>query len=148
MEPRFSQIVLGIDTFQGIETTEGVETPFSAGWPLFIIGQARQRGCDFEKEADGYGPGDGTHGDWSGIRDSSFEALERMTAKALNYLFSVDEGSAHLIRHMFDGSDSHEATCSSRHGAGECDCRMQSRPCACRPDKKCPAHPFPRLGRS
>ena len=103
---RFSQIALGIDTFQGIETgTEGVGIPFSAGWPLFIVGQARQRGCSFEAEADGYGVGEGTHGDWSGIRDSSFEALERMTEKALNYLFSLDEGSAHLIRHMFDGSD-------------------------------------------
>ena len=96
---RFSQIVLGIDTFQGIETgTEGVEIPFSAGWPLFIVGQARQRGCSFEKEADGYGVGEGTHGDWSGIRDSSFEALERMTEKALNYLFSLKEREAHLQR--------------------------------------------------
>lgn len=88
-EARFSHVVLGVDSFQGIECREGVEMPFSAGWPLFIIGQARQRGCTFEELADGYGEGEGTHGDWSGIRDSSFRALERMTERALNYLFPI-----------------------------------------------------------
>lgn len=120
-EQRFSHIALGPEVFQGIEHKEGVETPFSAGWPLFLIGQARSRGCDFEDEADGYGEGEGTHEDWSGIRDSSFRALERMTEKALNYLFSFGEGSGHLIRHMFDGSDG-------------------DRRCGCRPAKPCGLH--------
>lgn len=107
---RYSHISLGVDTFQGIETHDEVQMPFSATWPLFIIGQARSRGCDFEEEADGYGAGAGTHDDWSGIRGSTSRAIERMTEKALNYLFSLDEGSAHLIRHMFDGSDAEEET--------------------------------------
>lgn len=92
---RFSHIVMGVDGFQGIEHREGVEIPFSATWPLFLIGQAQRCGCDFEELADGYGVGEGTHGDWSGIRDSTFEAITRMTQKALNYLFSVDEDEAH-----------------------------------------------------
>ncbi len=98
MTDRFSHLELGPETFQGIEHHEsGIDIPFSAGWPLFLIGQARERGCDFEKEADGYGPGEGTFGDWSGIRDSSFTALTVMTQKALNYLFAYgDEGGVQV----------------------------------------------------
>ena len=62
-----------------------------AGWPLFIIWQAWSRGCDFEDLATGFGPGQGTHGDWSGIRDSSNEAVEKMTERALNLLFQEEE---------------------------------------------------------
>jgi hypothetical protein len=38
---------------------------------------------DFEAEADGFGAGCGTYGDWSAIRDSSDEALALMLPKAL-----------------------------------------------------------------
>ena len=54
---------------------------------LFLISQARGQGCDFEDLADGYGAGKGTYGDWSGIRDSTNEAVDRMLERALNYLF-------------------------------------------------------------
>jgi hypothetical protein len=60
------------------------------GFPLFIIGQAWQRGCDFECLADGFGVGKGTMGgDWSGIRDSSDNAIAAMLTKALNHLFGT-----------------------------------------------------------
>jgi hypothetical protein len=54
---------------------------------LFLIGEAMSKDCDFEEEADGFGPGEGTHGDWSAIRDSSHEAIDVMLQKALNHLF-------------------------------------------------------------
>lgn len=60
---------------------------FIATWPLFLIDEARHAGCSFEDLADGFGAGRGTMGDWSGIRDSSEAALERMTERALNFLF-------------------------------------------------------------
>lgn len=60
---------------------------FSANFPLFLIGEARARGCDFEGLADGFGPGMGTDGDWSGIRDSTNEAVAAMLERALNHLF-------------------------------------------------------------
>lgn len=60
------------------------------GFPLFLIDQAWQRGCDFECLADGFGVGQGTMGgDWSGIRDSSDQAIEAMLTKALNFLFGT-----------------------------------------------------------
>lgn len=55
---------------------------------LFLISQARDRGCNFEDLADGYGEGLGTHGDWSGIRDSSEGAVRAMFERSLNFLFS------------------------------------------------------------
>lgn len=58
----------------------------SACFPLTLIRMAWDAGCPFEEEADGYGPGVGTMGDWSGIRDSSHEATEKMTEKALNFI--------------------------------------------------------------
>ena len=66
---------------------------FSANFPLFLISQARDKGCDFEDLADGYGVGMGTlqpngESDWSGIRDSSDEAIEKMLERSLNHLFS------------------------------------------------------------
>lgn len=40
-----------------------------------------------EKLADGFGPGLGTMGgDWSGVRDSSPDAIAKMTEVALNHL--------------------------------------------------------------
>lgn len=65
----------------------GFYAKFSAGFPLFLIREVWVRGVDLEAEADGYGPGAGTHDDWSGIRDSSAEAIERMLEKALNFIF-------------------------------------------------------------
>lgn len=60
----------------------------SANFPLLVIRRAWDAGCDFEKEADGFGPGLGTmKGDWSGIRDSSESATAAMFAKALNFGF-------------------------------------------------------------
>ena len=52
---------------------------------LLLIHHAWGAVC-FENEADGYGAGVGTHGDWSGIRDSSDEAKTKMLEKALNHI--------------------------------------------------------------
>jgi hypothetical protein len=52
---------------------------------LLLIRQVWGAVC-FENEADGYGEGSGTDGDWSSIRDSSFEAQTKMLEKALNHL--------------------------------------------------------------
>jgi hypothetical protein len=60
---------------------------FSGHLHLMLIREAWERGCDFEWEADGYGAGQGTMGDWSGIRDSSKGAKDVMLTKALNHLF-------------------------------------------------------------
>lgn len=38
-----------------------------------------------DAECDGFGPGSGSHGDWSGIRDSTPEAVERMYAAAQRF---------------------------------------------------------------
>lgn len=69
--------------FRGTE--DGIN--YSASADLKVIGGA-WGAVDFEAEADGYGPGMGTHGDWSGIRDSSPEAIKRMLAKALAHFDS------------------------------------------------------------
>lgn len=58
-----------------------------ASFPLFLIAKAWSKGCDFEKEADGFGKGEGTKGDWSAIRDSTPEATDKMLEKAINFLF-------------------------------------------------------------
>lgn len=73
-----------------VRHAEGGRAPhrFSSGFPLFLIHEAWGP-VDFEDLADGYGPGMGTHGDWSGIRDSSPEAIERMLERALNHLFPL-----------------------------------------------------------
>ena len=63
------------------------ERNFISSFQLFLIREAWDRGADFEDLADGYGPGMGTQGDWSGIRDSSPEAQEQMLERALNHLF-------------------------------------------------------------
>lgn len=76
----------GAETVQEFDSKDSY-VRFSAGFPLFLIREAWGLGCSFEREADGYGPGRGTHGDWSGIRDSSPEAVERMLEKALNFIF-------------------------------------------------------------
>lgn len=82
--PRFAGITTGDGKLRG--TDNGVN--FGARWDLFLIREAWHAGCDdLEHLCDGYGPGAGTHGDWSGIRDSSPEAITRMTEAALNHLF-------------------------------------------------------------
>jgi len=52
---------------------------------LLLIRHAWDAGVEYEDLADGYGKGEGTNGDWSGIRDSSTEAKNRMLERALNY---------------------------------------------------------------
>lgn len=56
-----------------------------ATFALFLIDRARTAGCDFEDLADGFGEGQGTQGDWSGIRDSSERAIEAMLERSMNY---------------------------------------------------------------
>ena len=59
----------------------------SESWmPLTIIRLTWHKGCYFEDLADGYGDGGGTGGDWSGIRDSSEIAIEKMLERALNFI--------------------------------------------------------------
>ena len=57
-----------------------------ARFDLLLIRQAWNRGCSFEAEADGFGAGIGTMGDWSAIRDSSDGAIVKMLEKAMNFL--------------------------------------------------------------
>lgn len=80
-------------TFSGTMTAEdGCFSAFSARFDLFLIRQAWADGMDVEDLADGFGEGLGTMGgDWSGIRDSSDRATERMFERALNHIFG--EGS-------------------------------------------------------
>ena len=61
-------------------------TPASGTFPLLIIRIAWYAGLDLEDEADGFGPGMGTRGDWSAIRDSSDAATDRMLEKSLNFI--------------------------------------------------------------
>jgi hypothetical protein len=63
--------------------------PASAIWPLLVIRLAWEHGLDVEDVADGFGPGAGTHGDWSAIRDSSEAAIAAMVERALNWLEEV-----------------------------------------------------------
>ena len=81
---KFNQVVRTEYGFDYVSES-GMKTCCS--FDLFLIRQAWHRGCDFEDLADGYGAGMGTHGDWSGIRDSSGEATRLMLQRALNYLF-------------------------------------------------------------
>ncbi len=71
----------------GVESDSNSDLGFSANFPLFLIHEAWHRGLDLEQEADGFGIGAGTNGDWSGIRDSSDGAINTMLQKALNFLF-------------------------------------------------------------
>ena len=85
---KFTDIQIEGDSFQGRRN----DALFSANFSLFLIAQARGKGCDFEDLADGYGVGMGTlqpngESDWSGIRDSSDEAIEKMFERTLNFLF-------------------------------------------------------------
>jgi hypothetical protein len=59
---------------------------FIASADLYIIRTAWDQGLDLEAFADGYGAGSGTHGDWSGIRDSSDPAKADMLQLALAFL--------------------------------------------------------------
>ena len=59
---------------------------FSASPRLFFTRMAWEAGLDLEEEADGFGKGMGTHGDWSAIRDSSDPAIDRMFTKAVNFI--------------------------------------------------------------
>lgn len=80
-------------TWEGERTLGGDRAIKFVGSPsLVVIGIAWNKGLDLEAECDGYGPGQGTNGDWSGIRDSSLPAQEVMLALALEFL-----GSEHLV---------------------------------------------------
>jgi hypothetical protein len=56
---------------------------FLAQGDMWLIRFAWERGLNLEALADGFGRGLGTMGDWSGVRDSSSEAVRAMTAAAL-----------------------------------------------------------------
>lgn len=84
----YSDVKLVDGTWVGhMETSSGHPMGFQADPSMFLIREAWHQGLDLEAEADGFGPGVGTHGDWSGIRDSSHEAIEVMLTKTLNFLF-------------------------------------------------------------
>lgn len=105
--PRFENInIVDPGTFAGVEESDVVEDGirFRASFPLFLIREAWDRGCDMEDLADGFeglmlridlaegtsetmAAGKGTRGDWSGIRDSTAEAKDRMFERALNFFF-------------------------------------------------------------
>jgi hypothetical protein len=67
-------------------TYVGKISDVQSNFPMHFIRMAWDHGCSFEQEADGYGAGAGTNGDWSGIRDSSHEAKEIMFQKANNFI--------------------------------------------------------------
>lgn len=58
----------------------------TASFPLFLIRMAWEAGLDLEEDADGFGYGEGTHGDWSAIRDSSDGAIRSMLGKSLTFI--------------------------------------------------------------
>ena len=84
MKSKYQNIKSSKGHFSG--TRDG--NTFSAQFDLFLIKEAWNRGLDLEDEADGYGPGEGIHGDWSGIRDSSEDARNKMLEKSLNFIFT------------------------------------------------------------
>lgn len=75
------------NTWQGQELMLGDYGGFIANPAMLLIREAWHRGLDLEDLADGFGPGVGTHGDWSAIRDSSPEAINAMLTRALNFHF-------------------------------------------------------------
>lgn len=107
--PRFRSVhIVEHGTIEGVEESglinEGVR--FRASLPLLLIREAWDRGCDMEDLADGFegfairidpvagtseavAGGKGTRGDWSGIRDSTAEAKDRMLERALNFFFAA-----------------------------------------------------------
>lgn len=82
-------------SFNGVERLEGGDIAYRsdqdfkvvASLDLLLIREAWHRGCELEDLADGFGPGEGTHGDWSAIRDSTDEAKSAMLERALNFHF-------------------------------------------------------------
>ena len=86
--PRYSDIKINENgTFEGTDSRIAGGIQFRASFDRFLIRKAWDAGMDFEAEADGFGEGMGTMGgDWSGIRDSSDEAIALMFTKALNRL--------------------------------------------------------------
>ena len=106
---RFANVEVTPAGFQGTEispvTIGPTENKFSASFPLFLIREAWHRGLDMEDLADGFGEGMGTmDGDWSGIRDSSPEALNLMLQRTLNHLFpNVGSTYASQCRSSLDG---------------------------------------------
>ncbi len=95
---RFTNIVLTSDS-SGFKGQDG-DIRFSANLHMFLIHEAWAKGADYEALADGFGPGEGTHGDWSAIRDSTPVAIGAMFEVALNTLFGAkcDCGFSFLYR--------------------------------------------------
>ena len=96
--PRFALTSSDAARFEGVEHSSLQGAPFemffAAGYPLFLIKEAWNRGVDFEDLADGFGAGMGTCGeDWSGIRDSSPDAVTQMLERSLNALFPTTEAT-------------------------------------------------------
>lgn len=89
MQENFTAMQLNDDgTFAGTRTRRGgIPYNFSARFDLFLIAEAWDREVNFEDLADGFGPNEGTHGDWSAIRDSSDAARTAMFQRALNFFF-------------------------------------------------------------
>lgn len=87
-KPIYENIKLTATGFEGVNNSM-LGCRFTASFPLFLIRQAWKRGCKtIEQHADGFGAGMGTcGGDWSGIRDSSTPAVEKMLEESLNFLF-------------------------------------------------------------
>jgi len=83
---RFNNLKLDGETIS--YTDESGYTAMSANLSLLLIQEAWNAGVCFEAEADGFGSGIGTQGDWSAIRDSSDEALAKMLQKALNHILT------------------------------------------------------------
>ena len=91
---RFTNIALnkGPPDTEGLQDEVGFrgmdnENSFTAGFPLFLIREAVNKGMDVEDLADGFGAGLGTNGDWSAIRDSTDFAVNKMFERALNHIF-------------------------------------------------------------
>lgn len=60
--------------------------PCLANLHCLLVRRCWHNGMDLEDLADGFGPGSGTHGDWSAVRDSSPEAWAKMLERALNFM--------------------------------------------------------------
>lgn len=91
---RFSKVTATPDGIQGLD--RGVS--FRASYSLFLIREAWDRGADLEALADGFGPGAGTKGDWSAIRDSSPKAITAMLEAALNFLFGKEKEAVDRVK--------------------------------------------------
>lgn len=109
MTTRFTGIKIG---HSGAFSGEEGPNAFGANFTLFLISEAWHTGCNYEDLADGFGLGIGTAGgDWSGIRDSTDEAKERMFERALNHLFPRPEALRHPSRNIGETAQEERLPC-------------------------------------